>query len=491
MGVIAKESSRATIISYFGIIIGFISSALIMPKIFSPEQIGVIRVINAASGIFAGIFSLGISQLVFRAYNSFGKEKGVNGFLSITLLVCALGSVVGLPFYFVLYERILDIKPGISEFTSSEYFVLFVYVLIVARIFYIGLEAVLRMTRNISLIAVLRDIVIKGAPLILLILYYFDVLQFDNYVVLYYLIFVLIPIYVFVFLYKREGIKIGKIRGYTKSDVKSLSSLATFGMLNTIAAAFFLFLDTLMVNEFLSETAVGVYSTMFLFGSVVSIPSKSLRNISGVLIVEALQKNAMDTVNEIYKKSTRALIVVCGGVFVLIWANIHSIIGYLDPVYATGTLVVLIIGLAQLFDAVFGTASDILSGSKYYWVHTPITLVMISMAIGTNLWLIPRLEMVGAALATLISLAFLHLTRALFVYFLFKIHPFSVRSTIGMLICLVTFAIAHFAPNFENIYLNLIYKSAIILVVYIPAIYFFKVSEDINEKIDGILKRRN
>ena len=490
MGVIIKESSRATIISYIGVMIGFLSSALIMPKLFSTEEIGVIRVINATTGIFAGIFSFGVSQLVFRTYNRYGIEKGINGFLSLVFFVCALGALASLPVFLIYHDQLLVFEEGISEFTSSDYFFMFVYLVIVFRIFQTGLEAMLRMTRNVTLIAIMQNFFLKGIPLVLLALIYFKIISFDNYLILYLLVFVVTPLYAFVFIRSKEGIRPGRIKGYKRKEVKSMISLATFGMLNTMAAAFFLFLDTLMVNEYMTESHVGVYTTMFLFGSVVSIPSKSLRQISGVLIVESMEKEDYDKVQEINIKSAQALLVFCGGILVMILSNLSTITGYLDPIYASGILVVLIVGIAQLFDAFMGTSSEILSASKYYWVHTPITILMIAVAVLANMWLIPIYGMNGAAIATLMGYFILHATRTIFVYTFFKIHPFSPKLILGMVICTATIALMMYIPNLENIYLNLIVKSLIAAIIYVPVVYVLKISHDVNDLLDKLVLNR-
>ena len=205
MGVIIKESVRSTIISYLGVVIAFVSAALIMPKLLSPKEIGLIRVVLAVFGTFAGIFSLGVSQLIFRTFNEY-RDKNLNGYFTLILMISILGSILSLPFFLYSNDELFSFDDQISEIVESIFFTIFLYVLISARIFYISFESILRMTKNITFMSFIQNIVLKGTPLIFLALYFFGLITFDYLLVLYILLFILVPIVLIVYLKKREGL---------------------------------------------------------------------------------------------------------------------------------------------------------------------------------------------------------------------------------------------------------------------------------------------
>ena len=486
MGVIIKESVRSTIISYLGVVIAFVSAALIMPKLLSPKEIGLIRVVLAVSGTFAGIFSLGVSQLIFRTFNEY-RDKNLNGYFTLILMISILGSLLSLPFFLYSNDELFSFDDQISEIVGSIFFTIFLYVLISARIFYISFESILRMTKNITFMSFIQNIILKGTPLIFLALYFFGLITFDYLLVLYILLFILVPIVLIVYLKKREGVMFSKLPSYNKAEKRHLFSLGIFGLMNTMAATLLLYIDTLMVNEYLRELSVGVYVTMYFFGSVVGVPNRSLRLISGVFIVESMKKNDLNKVNLLNKKSSQSLLVFTGLVFALIWGNINSIVGYLDPIYSSGVLVILFIGLSQLFDVLAGMSSEILSASKYYWLHTPITLITIVIAIILNMFLIPEYGINGAALATSISFGVLHLSRLISVVFLFKITPFNRNLIVGLLIACLVVTLSMYMPSIGNILVQVIYKSILISLTYGFLMYIFKVSIDVNNLIDKYL----
>ena len=115
---------------------------------------------------FAGIFSLGVSQLIFRTFNEY-RDKNLNGYFTLILMISILGSILSLPFFLYSNDELFSFDDQISEIVESIFFTIFLYVLISARIFYISFESILRMTKNITFMSFIQNIVLKGTPLIL------------------------------------------------------------------------------------------------------------------------------------------------------------------------------------------------------------------------------------------------------------------------------------------------------------------------------------
>jgi len=432
---------------------------------------------------------LGISQLVFRTFNRYSEENR-NGYFSLVLIISVFGCLLSAPFFLYFDHGLFSFDGSISSLIDTVFFSTLLYVLIAARILHISFEAILRMTKSITFIAFMQNFFLKGIPIIFLGLYFFDLINFDGFLVLYILLFILAPLILILYLRRREGLRFGRLSTYSLKEKQDLLSLGGFGMLNTMAASLLLYVDTLMVNEYLREMSVGVYVTMYLFGSVVGVPNRSLKLISGVFIVEAIKSDDFEKVKLINQKSSQSLLVISGVIFALIWGNINSITGYLDPVYSLGASVVFFIGLAQLFDVYAGMSSEILSASKYYWIHTPITLLTIGVAIATNIYLIPQYGIIGAAIATSISFGFLHLSRLLSVALLFKTTPFNQKVLIGTIIASAVITGTMYLPSLGNIYIQVVYKSTLIVTTYGLLMYAFKISTDVNSLVDKYIFNR-
>src|SRR5947207_11488714 len=95
MGVVKRQSLKASVVSYVGAAIGMISVLFIMPYCLSTEQLGLLRLINDAAGFF-GMFALfGSSYSVLYFFPRYSKDdKRLNGFLTYQLLISLGGFVL-------------------------------------------------------------------------------------------------------------------------------------------------------------------------------------------------------------------------------------------------------------------------------------------------------------------------------------------------------------------------------------------------------------
>ena len=152
-------------------------------------------------------------------------------------------------------------------------------------------------------------------------------------------------------------------------------------------------------------------------------------------------------------------------------------------------LVFIILGLTKVFNMAFGINSQIIKISRYFRLDTILALILTIVTIITNILLIPKFGIEGAALATALSIVVFNLIRYVFVYQKLAIQPFSLQTLLTLFILIVALGIGLILPKLSNIYLDTIYRSILIVLITVLPIYFTKVSEDINSIIHSILAR--
>ena len=79
MGVIIKESIKSSLISYFGVLIGFVNIGILQPRIITIEQIGYIGLITSYAELLAQLFSFGIPSMISKFFPWFEIEKKFKG----------------------------------------------------------------------------------------------------------------------------------------------------------------------------------------------------------------------------------------------------------------------------------------------------------------------------------------------------------------------------------------------------------------------------
>lgn len=488
MGEIKKQSISSAIISYIGVAIGFLATAIVMPKLFTTSEIGIYKVVLSVSGLFAAIFSLGISQIIVKSYYEYVSTlKSYNAYLRFVLRNLTISSFLVAPFFFLTTDYTLDTPNSSLDYTKSVEFLVLIYALIVGRIYFIGFDALLRIRKKVVTSVIIQNGVLKLYPLFVYLLYYLKLIDFETSILFYVSIYFVLP---FVGWYLLRQSKFEEIKNIDVETVKSNRlKLGLFGTLTIIGSASVLFLDTIMVNNILDEQSTGIYAVMFMFGMVVSIPSRPLRSISQSLISNAFAKNEINKVKEIYVKSCRALFVIGSLILLVIICWIPVLLDFLDPEYAVGLNVVYFIGLGYLIDMSTGVNSEVIAASKYYWLGTPLTLLLMILTITTNIILIPVYGISGAAMATFFTLLISNLIKILIILKLFKTQPFNGRYLIGILAFGLIFYLQTNYAFVRDIWLNSLFETIAYGIFMLFLFYNLRVSSDVNGMINRIVYR--
>jgi O-antigen/teichoic acid export membrane protein len=499
MGVIIKQSMFASTYAYIGVTIGFVISALIMPKILLPEQIGIIKLITALVGIFTAIFSMGANQLLYRIFPHYENEiEKRRTLVYYVLKIILFGILLAIPFYLFFSPRLMNIEEVTADLDKNLLFFSLLFFAVAARIIYQGAISYIRMLNNITIDSLVQNIYQKGAILLVLLFFHFQFFSFNSFIIIYLCIYISLPlalILLFSFSFKtplnafQKLIDPSQREAFNKSEKKDFFNLLLFGILTSIGGSLYLYIDTLMVNEFLSESEVGIYGTVFLFGMVVIIPARTLTSISVSILSKAFKVGDHDEIKMIYKKSSLNLMIIGGYLFLGVWCNRYSIFGYLPEEFEIAKMVVFHIGLAQLIDMSLGVNNEIIAVSSKYKMNTYFIILAIIIAVISNTLLIPRYGINGAGIATLVTVLGINIVRLLYILLEFKIQPFSKNSFVILAILCFTFLLLELTPNTSNLMLNLIIKGTLISAIYVPAIYFSRASIDFNDIIKGLLKR--
>jgi O-antigen/teichoic acid export membrane protein len=470
-----------------------------MPKILDTDQIGLIKLIVAVTGVFSGIFSFGVGQLLFRSFPKFETEIEKRSKLyGLAIKVAIVGTFISIPFFIFTVDELFNLDSETAGINKGTLFLVLVFLTIASRLFYSAIFGYYRMQNEIVIDAFIQNVFHKLGILILLVALIFDLLNFSTFVYAYLGLYLFFPIIIILYFFRKRNVSdevhqidlLGrntKAR-FSKNEKREFLNLLLFGTLTTIGGSLFLYVDTLMVNFYLGESEVGVYGTMFLFGMIVIIPARSLKSISVSVLSKSFKDNDISEITQIYKKSSITLLIIGGFIFMGVWCNMYSVFGYLPDTFQLGEYVVLFIGLGQLFDMVTGVNNEIIAVSHKYKMNTYFILLSIIVGILINLWLIPIYGISGAALATMGTIVFINTLRLIVVYKFFGIQPFSLNTLkIIILIAGLTLLIQEI-PNVENHILNLLIKGTLISITYIPIVYFSRISEDINFMIDKAVR---
>lgn len=488
MGIIVRQSVKGTVFVYIGLILGFITTGILFPRIYTTEQIGLLKIIVAYSSLIAMLGTLGINGATIRLFPFFRNEGMKHyGFLAMVLLVGLVG--------FVLTTGLLLIfKPLVIEMNSDKSALFIRYfnyliVLVFFQIFFSILDTYYSALLNSVHGTFLREVFQRILIILFIGLFFFDLITFHQFVLFYILALSIPTVYIMATLIRVKQFSLQtNFRFLDKQMVVSLVSMSIFSILNGFSMLVIQNIDFIMVNSMVGLDALGVYSICFFFGVVVCLPARSIYKIANIVSAEAWKKNDLKTISDIYEKSCLTLFIIGLLLFLGIWVNIENIFHILGSEYIPGKWVIFFIGLGSLVDMATGANNSIFGTSKYYKVQTGLLIMLVFFLVISNLILIPKFGIAGAAIGSAGSLTLLNIFRYLFLYFKFKLQPYNIRFIFVILIGIAAYFVAKLIPVFSNFIFDILIRSAVLTIIFSLPIYFFKISEDINTKSDEFLR---
>ena len=485
MGVIKRQGIKQSIVNYAGVFLAAFSTIFIYS--LDTELYGAARFIIDTAFLLTPFILLGATSLAIKYFPVFksdeNKHHGFLGLLGIQFFLgVSLISLIGLIGIFIYDEQITQWYSKYAPVYSSQFYKIAILAIIISLF-----NLLYSYTSNFKRIVVPSIFLnlIKVSLPILILLYYYEYISFalltngilGTYIMA--LVGILLYLSHLGHLFIRPSLEL-----MDKPMFKEMSSFAAFSLFSGIGSMLAFRIDSIMVSTLLDFQNNGVYTISLFIGNAIAIPTGAILQIASPIVADAINKKDFAQVDDLYAKSSLNLLVFGVLFFILVMASILDLFALMpgndfDP--TNGYYIVLTIGLAKLLDMATSINSQIINYSKYYRFNVVSILLMAVINIILNLVLIPKFQVVGAAMATFLSLTLYNLIKVIFIYIKFKIQPFS-KATFGvLLIGMLSFGITVLIPDTASAVLNIILKSVLVGGLYILLTLRFKVSEEFNK----------
>lgn len=248
------------------------------------------------------------------------------------------------------------------------------------------------------------------------------------------------------------------------------------------------YIDIFMVGGMIDLKSVAFYSVAFYLGTVILLPFNGAGNILIPIISENFSKNNLQKIKEIYQESSTNLSLISTLIFLGIWLNADNIFSILPPQYENGKYVLLFIALAKLLGASTGVNAFVLQYSKYFKTLLWFNLIFLFMVVVTNYLLIPPLGITGAALATFLSQIFIVTLQILYIHAKMKMFPFRINNLKILILGGLVYLVVIFIPVQKSVVTDIILRSLVIMILYLPLAYFLRVSHEYTTRVKKILQ---
>lgn len=484
MGIVSKQASVSAIYSYFGIILGFVNVTLLMTQWFTPVQLGLREILLNVAVFSTQIAHLGTYRSLVKFFPFFKtKGKNDNGLLAIGLLVPFVGFLLISCLAIIFKGTIIDFYNDKSPLFVDYFWFIFplLFFLLYNNVFESYLQA-----RSKTIFSIfLKSIFNRLITTILLVLYYYDIINFHQFIVFFVFSYALNVLLFIIYLVIKGEFYLKISRNIFRRKVRKIYfNFSGFSILSDASSVLVSKVDIIMIAGMLGLASTAVYANAIYLTIFILIPASSIDKISLPIISDKWKNKQLKSINEVYKKTSITQFITAGILFVLVWINLDNFYVIQGAFYATGKMTFFILGIAKLINMAFGANGQIISISKYYRFDTTTGIILGLLTILTNYLFIPKWGIEGAAFATAISILFYNLIRFFFVFYKLNMQPFTINTVKGIVILGLGFLANELLPPISNIYFDSLYRTAIVLPIMAFPIYYLKVSEDINVFID-------
>jgi len=289
------------------------------------------------------------------------------------------------------------------------------------------------------------------------------------------------------------ALRFGKIkRPYDGFSFKSMATFSLFGSLNSLSGTLATRIDTVMIPFIQDMMSNGFYGKVLFMANVVEMPTRAITQIAGPIISKAWESNDTSEIDVIYKKASANLFLIGSFAFILLWFILDDLImlsGKPDS-FPNARTIFFYLALSKLFDMLTSVNNQIIGYSKAYKFNLIFIFILGILNVSLNYYFINKHGIVGAAMATALSLFVYNLIKLLFIFIKFGLQPFTL-STIktAALFILFFYLFDTVAINVSPI-ISIISKVIIVSLIFGILSYFLKISDDINNIVLKFLKRQ-
>lgn len=478
MGIIQRQGIKNTLISYTGILLGFVSLVIIQPFFLTAEEIGLTRVLFSFSFLLASFAGLGISNITIRFFPQFkARDQQHHGFLGFVLLFPLFGILITSILIYSFSSPFKALYQEKSSLFNDYYFYAIPFTFFIAL--FIALTNYCMALFKSTVPSLLNDVVQRALLLMLIFIYAFGWISLSVFIWGYIVIYACLSAALLFYIYRNDKpglIPQGDI--WSRSMLKHMLIFGAIFLLAGTASMGIKLLDSVILGQFISLDLVGVYAIAAFIPTFIEAPGNALDKIAGPRIADAMVKKDRDEIHKIYSLSSRYLFALGALLFLLVNLNIVDLLGFLPPIYGQGAEVVSILSLSALFNLVTGSNNALVFNSDRFYLGVAVLITIALCTLGLLYLFIPAAGIEGAAWAVCISSIVYNLFKFIFIRIRFGFQPFGRYTLVTFVSLVLLYVLGLLLPFHFHPVVNILLRSLLIGATFIFVMFRLGVFPD-------------
>ena len=500
MGIVFRQSAKNSIVVLLGAILGAVIIWISTKYLTKPEY-GFTRNLTNYAVTFSQILILGLnSTLVVYIHRFANDDRKRKALLSLCLILPVIVACIFSLCYFLLNSWILHhFQPEDLPFMQRYFGWLPLYTLLF--MYMVILEQYLGSQYKVAISAFMREVVVRVANIILILLYGFGYIVFDVLVIGSVLIYIL-PVLIFLLLSLRtKGFGFSfSLNDFSKTEYKEMIHFSWYHFLLTISVLLMGYMDALALPFYDHKgfSSLALYSVAVFFISFLQLPLKAMVPASFTVLAKAFADNDMEKAKDIFTRSSINILIPTVGIAVLLCCNLTNAIAIIKNGYAEIIPVFAILFIGNIVNIATGMNDQVLSIANYYKFNFYLSLILIGVLYILIRILVPRYGIYGAAWSTTTILMLFNILKYFFVLKKLDMQPFSKGTALVAIAAVIALICGYFFPHFFNqshhvyihTFLDVVIRSSIIIAIYMLMLLWLKPSPDLEEYISSIKKNK-
>jgi O-antigen/teichoic acid export membrane protein len=493
MADIRRQGIKGTIWVYVGFCLGAISTYFFTYKHwFTPEQYGLTRSLLEIGLLVYAFSTIGTTFYIYKffPYYQDNLPKKENDLLGFALKICFVGfaiTVVSL----LLFEPIIVKKFSTNSALLVQYF----YMVIPIGFFillYTILEAYAYGYSKGSTTNFLKETILKLYTLVVVLLKILGFINFKTFIILFSFQYGAIA-FILIYILKKEGnlLVTFKTSRVTKKYKKKIISILALTFLTIIISVLRTSIDAIVLAARQNLDKVAIFGFANYLVMTMGAPSRSIIAITIPILSRHWKDKNLKEIERIYKRSSINLLSFSLFMFGLILLNFTPAIQYfnLNESYLEGKYVFILLGLVTIIELGTGVNGQIIGTSSFFRFELWTSILLTALIIPLSYFLTVKYDLLGPAIANLVSFTIYNAIRYFFLLNKFNMQPFSNKTIEVILIAILSFLAIHFLFGDKEGLLFLILRSAIFSAIFILAVYIRNISPDVKPVFESLKKR--
>lgn len=495
MSNIRRQSIISSVIIYFGFALGILNTYLFTKEGgFTKEQYGLTGAFIAIGQIMLSVASLGMPSYLykFHPYYKDNLPQNKNEQLTLALVVATIGFLLVTAGGFIFKGLINKVYANSPQIITYYYWIFpFGFGLTLFSI----LEAYGWSIHRSVITNFLKEVLFRFLVTVLFVLTVLGIIKsFDGFIKLYSITYLVIVLIFLLYLAGRGKLHfVFSFSRVTKKFRKKILSLIAFvwggGLIYTLSSVFDTIVLTLVLPNGLAVAAIFTLAQNIC--SLIQAPQRGIISASIGPLSQAWKDKDYTKIRRIYQRSSINQLVFAAGMFCLIWLNFFDGIATfrLQPDYAYGFQVFLLMGLVRIIDMGTGLNAQIIGTSTYWRFEFMAGLVLISLALPLNYFLTREMGLMGPPISNLIAFSVYNFIRFLFLWKKFRMQPFTMKSVYTILLAVVCFCICYFLFNDKQGIEWIALRSILFMVLYGSGMFYLDLSPDFTPVLKTLKKK--